>query len=1121
MAVKLAERVKEGCTGTGLNNLVLTGPVTGFRSFTDALADGDETIYVVVDGTEWEVGIGTMVSATELSRDTILDSSQTTTRVNTSTPGSPVKIALSDQSHTVAIALNALRLVFLDADGNLITPTPFRNAVILENLAAMTAIPDPVDNEGIMVKHGASEGDGLGGLFFWDAADAGAENPPLSYEHDTEATGLFKRVKFTLDALLLGTQDVFVYKGVIDCSANPNYPAADSGHTYRVSVAGKIGGASGVNVQVGDLLTCAADSTASGTQAAVGSSWGIVQANIDGAVIGPASATNNALAQFDGTSGKLLKDGPAAASMNFSVANLATLEALTAGSYNSVFMLGRTAVGDAGGGLFAWVSGNQSANVSADPAQAFWVAPSSDATGASGAWKRIYEGMPDVRWFGITCDGTDETTEFQQWIDYRIESVMPLGVIGVTGVQWKPGALLHGTAGKPFHAYVETRPADDEVSWIRYIGSAGANTYAINCSLAAVGTAPVAQIDGSTDMFHGGIIGVMVDGGDGDFGLYVARTGYQFKMDVTVTGSKKRGFWMAKCWGFSNWSIKSILTGSTGISIGENYFSWPASEINAGHFAELHALKPGVDKGFNESTALREGNGINWEPLRSTICTNMTSEITYGVPVFDAAGVSCKIENLHMEYAGLFDIDLSDDRDDDRDQDSALANGDMTDDWFLWIQSDSGQYQKSYGQIWCAGAGGDSVPKIRIAGTAPAAPIVFESLFGVDEIVADHGVYEIHTAEPALVDSNATLPAITRHLPQVGVPGSLINARTTIYCGNLASNSGTTGNGSGVDASNLMPLTAAIEVARVSRGVTTLDLSAVTSGAAGLGPELDGSGIDREIIIDGGTTGRLTNDATNSRGIKLKNFACRVTFRNMLTIDRVYLENCRDVVFDDCPGMRMGSDSSTGAALNIDGSNVLFAGTSVINPAASSAATKIAVALSRNGRICFSEAASGTLTGYTAGNAFHFNEGAGEVHVSTTTETCAWARQSNITKNTGGACGIVYAPNGVNPYGGAKRQSVTIAAGVVTISKGARFVLIDTEASASTDDLDTINYTGGEDGDIVYFAAANGTRDVVFKDGTGNMKLSGDFTCDTLDDIVALMWDAVASDWKELAESNN
>lgn len=123
-----------------------------------------------------------------------------------------------------------------------------------------------------------------------------------------------KAVKTYVDALL-GVQDAMIFKGVIDCSANPNYPAADRGHTYRVSVAGKIGGGSGPNVEVGDLLICITDSTASGDHATVGANWAIIQTNLDGAVIGPASVTDSHFAQFDGASGKLLKGGIAPSSL--------------------------------------------------------------------------------------------------------------------------------------------------------------------------------------------------------------------------------------------------------------------------------------------------------------------------------------------------------------------------------------------------------------------------------------------------------------------------------------------------------------------------------------------------------------------------------------------------------------------------------------------------------------------------------------------------------------------------------------------------------------------------------------------------------------------------------------
>ncbi len=119
-----------------------------------------------------------------------------------------------------------------------------------------------------------------------------------------------KAVKTYADQLIAAA-DVMVFKGVIDASGNPNYPAADAGWTYRISVAGKIGGASGINVEVGDLLLCLVDGSPAGNQATVGANWSIAQTNIDGAVIGPASATDNAIVRYDGVSGKLIQNSNA------------------------------------------------------------------------------------------------------------------------------------------------------------------------------------------------------------------------------------------------------------------------------------------------------------------------------------------------------------------------------------------------------------------------------------------------------------------------------------------------------------------------------------------------------------------------------------------------------------------------------------------------------------------------------------------------------------------------------------------------------------------------------------------------------------------------------------------
>jgi hypothetical protein len=113
-------------------------------------------------------------------------------------------------------------------------------------------------------------------------------------------------VKAYADALI-GANNAMTFKGVIDCSTNPNYPAANVGDTYKISVAGNIGGVSGVNVEIGDTIICSV-ANAGGDQATVGADFNIVQVNIDGAVTGDASSTDADIAVFDGASGKVIKD---------------------------------------------------------------------------------------------------------------------------------------------------------------------------------------------------------------------------------------------------------------------------------------------------------------------------------------------------------------------------------------------------------------------------------------------------------------------------------------------------------------------------------------------------------------------------------------------------------------------------------------------------------------------------------------------------------------------------------------------------------------------------------------------------------------------------------------------
>lgn len=72
------------------------------------------------------------------------------------------------------------------------------------------------------------------------------------------------------------------------------------GDTYRVITAGTY---AGVGCEVGDLVMCITSSTS-----ASNSHWTVAQTNIDGAVTHTSTSVDNAIARFDGTTGKVIQN---------------------------------------------------------------------------------------------------------------------------------------------------------------------------------------------------------------------------------------------------------------------------------------------------------------------------------------------------------------------------------------------------------------------------------------------------------------------------------------------------------------------------------------------------------------------------------------------------------------------------------------------------------------------------------------------------------------------------------------------------------------------------------------------------------------------------------------------
>lgn len=106
----------------------------------------------------------------------------------------------------------------------------------------------------------------------------------------------------------ISAADAMIYKGTLGTDGTVTKVPANGykvGWTYKVITAGTY---AGIKCEVGDMLIAINNGPVSGTTV-VNADWTVVQANIDGAVTGPASATAGHIAVFDGATGKVIKDG--------------------------------------------------------------------------------------------------------------------------------------------------------------------------------------------------------------------------------------------------------------------------------------------------------------------------------------------------------------------------------------------------------------------------------------------------------------------------------------------------------------------------------------------------------------------------------------------------------------------------------------------------------------------------------------------------------------------------------------------------------------------------------------------------------------------------------------------
>lgn len=101
----------------------------------------------------------------------------------------------------------------------------------------------------------------------------------------------------------IATADAMRFKGTLGTGGTTTaLPASHKvGDTYKVIAAGTY---AGQKCEAGDMVVCVTSGTTAND-----AHWTVIQANVDGAVTGPSSAVSDRVAVFNGTTGKVIKDG--------------------------------------------------------------------------------------------------------------------------------------------------------------------------------------------------------------------------------------------------------------------------------------------------------------------------------------------------------------------------------------------------------------------------------------------------------------------------------------------------------------------------------------------------------------------------------------------------------------------------------------------------------------------------------------------------------------------------------------------------------------------------------------------------------------------------------------------
>ena len=369
MALVLADRVLETTTVAGTGAATLGGAQANYQPFS-VIGDGSTTYYTIVDNTnnQWEVGVGTYtLSSNSISRDTVLSSSN---------GGSLVFFGSGDKDIFLDLPSEAVLLSAGDVTG---PASAVANNFAAFNMTTGKLIKDSGYNatsfataaQGTLADTAIQPGD-LGTAAYLDAGsangvatlDAGGKVPTsqipqmgdLNYQGTWNATT--NTPTLTSSAGTKGFYYVVSVAGSTNLNGITDWKVGDWA-VFNGSVWEKIDNTdavTSVNGFTGTVVLTTTDiaegtneyfttakaraSVSAGTGISYDSGTGVItnsSPSLGGDVVGPSSATDNAIARFDTTTGKLLQNSVVTVSDTGAIAGATTITDLNYLDFNTAY----------------------------------------------------------------------------------------------------------------------------------------------------------------------------------------------------------------------------------------------------------------------------------------------------------------------------------------------------------------------------------------------------------------------------------------------------------------------------------------------------------------------------------------------------------------------------------------------------------------------------------------------------------------------------------------------------------------------------------------------------------------------------------------------------------------